>query len=701
MDLGLAPQLGLHRVHRQTVALHATVAAALADRLVDDDPGARLFESAALAAAPLLRGALLVVQQDGHALDGPQRRHRLVEAGARPDRGPRRQAHSGIPVEVLGRDDDLVDPLGEQGGDQLRHGGDADRRLRAGHRHVVVVEQLVGDVDPGVDGRPDRQRPGVRVGAVADVLDPVLQVGERRGPDPLRALTAHRGDADDLADVLGAHEDGQHVTAGAGADDGAGRHLGDRGVVRAAGAEVGRAAHRQGRQLARPGDPLQAAAELRQVGQVGTVGQPVGHEPGHRGGVQLGVDRHERSAVLVLLAEHERALRHTVELVLEVELDERALVLEHEDLFEPGGEFTNHLAVQRIRHPQVQQPHPEATQVVVVETQLAQRLTQLVVGLAGRHDAEPIALGAHRDPVEAVDPGVFERGRDARRQQRVLHGEHLVAVHVRIGPVQVGAAVEGHVDEHRLHPVGRHEGRPGAVGDTRGHLQRGPQPAGAGQRDGVQPEVEHLLHVTRVEHRHEHRRERELAATGGRRGLRGRVVTDERDRAPGAGRADEVGLADRVHRPVETIGLAVPEPNDPVVPRLGQLHGQLAAHHRGRTELLVDPHPVHDVVLGQQLAPPLQLQVVAAQRRARIAADEEAGVAPRSQVEPPLHERQPHQPLHPGEVDGALIDDELVLQTQRRDRRVGAGGAGGGHGGRHGTGFLSGSSCGRNPESVM
>src|SRR2546427_8770478 len=53
MDLRLAPELGLDRMHRQAVALHTAVAASLADRLVDEDAHLGVGPPAALANAPL------------------------------------------------------------------------------------------------------------------------------------------------------------------------------------------------------------------------------------------------------------------------------------------------------------------------------------------------------------------------------------------------------------------------------------------------------------------------------------------------------------------------------------------------------------------------------------------------------------------------------------------------------------------------
>ena len=67
-------------------------------------------------------------------------------------------------------------------------------RLAAGHRHRVVIEDLVGDVDAGSRRRADRQQAGMGVGAVAEILEHVLFAGERRLPDPGDAFRAHMRD---------------------------------------------------------------------------------------------------------------------------------------------------------------------------------------------------------------------------------------------------------------------------------------------------------------------------------------------------------------------------------------------------------------------------------------------------------------------------------------------------------------------------
>src|SRR5690606_12059381 len=64
VDAALAPELGLQRLDRHAVRLHAAVAAAFAHQLVDDDPPVGIGEGAALAPAPLLGRTGLVVNED-------------------------------------------------------------------------------------------------------------------------------------------------------------------------------------------------------------------------------------------------------------------------------------------------------------------------------------------------------------------------------------------------------------------------------------------------------------------------------------------------------------------------------------------------------------------------------------------------------------------------------------------------------------
>jgi len=86
----------------------------------------------------------------------------------------------------------------------------------------VVIEDLVGDVGAGGDRLADRKAAGVEVGAVAEIGEHVLFLGERRDADPRHALASHVGVG------LGAaiHPQGHEVTADAGKGPATFGHLG-------------------------------------------------------------------------------------------------------------------------------------------------------------------------------------------------------------------------------------------------------------------------------------------------------------------------------------------------------------------------------------------------------------------------------------------------------------------------------------------
>ena len=91
VDGALAAELGLDRHHRQAIGLHAAIAAAFAHQLVDDDALGGIGELAALAAAALLGGAGLVVDEDRRARNLAQLALHRVEVVAMVHRRARRE----------------------------------------------------------------------------------------------------------------------------------------------------------------------------------------------------------------------------------------------------------------------------------------------------------------------------------------------------------------------------------------------------------------------------------------------------------------------------------------------------------------------------------------------------------------------------------------------------------------------------------
>ncbi len=139
-------------------------------------------------------------------------------------------------ARLVADDGDALDAFGRHLLRDLRNGELALMRLTAGHGDRVVVEDLVGDVDARRDRRADRHRTGMIIGAVAEILEHMVALGERRLADPVRALAAHMG----VAERVAVHPLRHEMAADAGIGAHAFRHHG-RGIVRAAGAEIGRA----------------------------------------------------------------------------------------------------------------------------------------------------------------------------------------------------------------------------------------------------------------------------------------------------------------------------------------------------------------------------------------------------------------------------------------------------------------------------
>ena len=652
MDLGLAAELGADRVHGQAVGFLPAVAAALADPLVDHHLRSRGRRLTAAALAALFRGALLVVDQHRHpGLAGQFGLHgQQVAAGA--DLNAAGQRAGPGPGEIVGRDDDLGHAFGQQQPDQAGQRLDADRLLPAGHRDRRVVQQLVGDVHPRRHGGPHRQAAGVEEGAVADVLHEMLAFGERGQADPLRALAAHLGQPDHLADLLGRQEHDHRVAADAAADQCVGAGLG-RGVVRAAGAEV--RGPGQQRQLdpvpARPGPPRLHRGDIEPV-------QGARQPGGHRVGVEFARGGEQDVASRIALTVYGRRRRPAVEDLLDGRLHERALLLDHDQLVEAVGELADDLGFGRPDHAELQQPDPAAAQGSFVQAEHGQRLAHVEVGLAGRDDADPVARRAAHDPVEAVEPGVLQ----GPGQPHAVQGSFQLR---QVGAEQPGGravcappGLAGLGDD----PAGIDLRRAGPVGYRRGDLQGAPQPGEPGQVMRVQPEVQHVLRIGRVQRGHGQVSQRALnrARHGG--ALRRGVIAGQRDRAAARVGTDEVGVAQRIGSPVQAGCLAVPDACHPVGAQPVDVPGELGTHHRGGGQLLVQGWPVHHVQVGQQAGPAGDLQVVAAERGSLVTRDERAAAQPADPVLPGPVEEHPHQALHARQIDGALFPQVTVGQ---------------------------------------
>src|SRR6266581_1605604 len=457
VDGALAAVFGLDRNDGQAVRLHAAVAAAFADALVDEKAARRIGVSAALAPAALLGGAGLVVDQRRDAGLPAQFALDQVEFVAMTYGYAGRQVAD--LVGALGAvvdHDDPPDALGRQLPGQLRHAQRAVERLAAGHGDGIVVEDLVGHPRPyvisirarraavarrrnraihiraqrapvtpspgegaggwahtlpggkrlrfpslgeGAGGRAvecshggaDGEQSGVEVGAVAEVDEDVAALGERRLAEPGDALAAHVRDGSGVA----VHPDGHVVAADAGHRLAA---LGDAGraVVWAAGAEIGDAADRHdgaGRGLLAGLDQRQPLADPRR-GEIAA--DAVGDDAGDARRRQLRSRRQQPVAVrqrpfalLVELADDPRphVLAPVVEFLLQLVLDELALLLDDQDFLQARGEVAHAVGFERPDHAGLVEAGADLRRQVVVDAEIVEGLAHVEIALAAGDDA--------------------------------------------------------------------------------------------------------------------------------------------------------------------------------------------------------------------------------------------------------------------------------------------------------------------------
>ena len=432
--------------------------------------------------------------------------------------------------------------------------------------------------------------------------------------------------------------------------------------MRASGAEVGLA-----RQRERCG-PLAERLEERDPGRDRGEGNPAleaGRDDlGDAVGVELRVGGDERPPVEVVLAGDAGALGLVVEDVADEELAEGALLFDHEQLLEAPRELAHDAGLHREEHPDLEEAHAVAPQRRIVEAELAERLAQVVIRLAGRGDAEPGGGRVERDPVQPV-----RRGEGLRRLEPAV-----VDLALRVEPPRgheqrvlarlprPALVLEAGIGDH--HAVGRDLGRADLVGDVGDDLRAHPEAGIARELEAEPPEVEDLLDRAREDHREERVVERHLRVRRQRRRLRERIVAAERQHAAIARHAREVGVLEDVARAVDAGALAVPHAEDAVVLRPREEVGELAPVDRGGAEVLVEAREEDDVVLAEEVGVALERQVEAAERRAAIPGDQRRGVEAAPPVGAVLVERQPDEGLDAGKEDDALLLTILGVQTE-------------------------------------
>ncbi len=245
-----------------------------------------------------------------------------------------------------------------------------------------------------------------------------------------------------------------------------------------------------------------------------------------------------------------------------------------------------------------------------------------------------------------------------------LHVEAVGRDQVHVDLVLEGLAVQLHHRDDRAHPLRVHLRGADLVGHVGDDLEPDPEPRRAREHEAVQPQVQDLLHVARVEGRHERVVEGDLGGARQGRRLRKWIIPRQREHPAVLAHPRVVGVLEQVAGAVHPGGLAVPHADHAVVLGLREESRHLAAVHRGGAQVLVEARGEHHVVGLQQHRQALEGLVEASQRRAPVAGDERRGIETTAEVRAMLIERQPHQGLDAGQEDASALLGILRLERE-------------------------------------
>ncbi len=519
----------------------------------------------------------------------------------------------------------------------------------------------------------------MEVRAVTEVLDEMGRADERRHPDPLRSLASHAREPDDVAHALGLHHRHHRMAADPAPDE--------RAWIGAGAAVVGapRAVERSPIHRERDAGALRGDQLVERTQPIGESGGQPGVQRSEQGvDVEGAVARYQQLAAFVAPADHARVMGTVVERALQQTLERRVLLLDHEHLVEAVGELARLCRVERHRHQQLEQANAGGAQVVFGgEAEHSQRLSNLVEGVPTRGDADPVVDGPGDDPIEPVVDAVPAGEWPADLLELAFHVDRVRREQPTVGMRAEWSTVDLDHRRRGTHSIGMHVDRPRPVRNSGHQLEAGPQPARARQRNGVATQVERLLHVAREEDRHVEVDHRRVARRRQRRGLGGRVVSDDGDDATVHRRAGEHRMTDRIAAAIEPRALAVPDAHDAVVAGIGQRHRQLAAHDGAGRQFFVDRRLHHDREVGHRGRGTPEFLGERADRRALIPRRERRSRQSQAAIEPELISGESGDGLDAGEEHRAVLEPEpigeLVLGRRRAlvdartvDRHVGS-----------------------------
>src|ERR1700722_8165896 len=191
VDTPLAPEFRFQGLDRHAIGDAPASSAAFADLRIDEGALGRVGPFAALTQAPALGRARLVVQDDRHAFEFSKFTLRLIHRVAVTEAYAMGQRDAGVALRVVRHERHLLYALSRKLLEDLNRRHAALDRLSAGHRDEAVEEDLVGDRNIGGERLTDRERPRMRVSAIANIGEHVVLLGERLLAEPHHAFAAH------------------------------------------------------------------------------------------------------------------------------------------------------------------------------------------------------------------------------------------------------------------------------------------------------------------------------------------------------------------------------------------------------------------------------------------------------------------------------------------------------------------------------
>ncbi len=327
----------------------------------------------------------------------------------------------------------------------------------------------------------------------------------------------------------------------------------------------------------------------------------------------------------------------------------------------PTANSRTPLRLQRPGHADLVKPEPDLGGDLGRDAKFAQCLPDILIALAGGHDAEPRVRRIHGDAIDLVGAGEGDRGKTlVVLQTPVL----IVAI---VGPAQVESArrhLEIGRNDEGLHLVGKVDLRRGLhrLGD---HLHADPASAVARHRDPEQPHLDHLVDAGGIEigHQRGDKGVVRLMRHGG--GFCAVIVAGQAQHAAVLRRARGIAMAEHVAAAVDARPLAVPDADHAIVPGARRQIELLRAPDRGGRQIFVHAGLELDVVLIEMLARGEQLLVVAAERRTPVSRDKTRGIETGGAVAADLGHRQAHQRLYSGQEDMAGALGVFLIETDR------------------------------------